>query len=76
MEKRWRGLEEAIHYHRIDGVILLGMKFCDPDSFEFVSIQNGLKDLDIPYLSLETTPELSNIQQIQTRLSAYIEMLS
>ena len=76
MEKRWKGLEDAIRIHQIDGVILLGMKFCDPDSFEFVSIQNGLKDLDIPYLSLETTPELSNIQQIQTRLSAYIEMLS
>ncbi|UCG04220.1 MAG: 2-hydroxyacyl-CoA dehydratase [Candidatus Heimdallarchaeota archaeon] len=76
MEKRWKGLEEAIRHHNIEGVILLGMKFCDPDSFEFVSIQNNLKDLDIPYLTLETSPDLSNIQQIQTRLSAYIEMLS
>ncbi|MFX0124519.1 MAG: 2-hydroxyacyl-CoA dehydratase subunit D [Candidatus Hodarchaeota archaeon] len=76
MEKRWKGLEDAIRNYKIDGVILLGMKFCDPDSFEFISIQNGLKNLDIPYLSLETTPDLSNIQQIQTRLSAYIEMLT
>ena len=76
MEKRWKGLEDAIRHHKVDGVILLGMKFCDPDSFEFVSIQNSLKEMDIPYLNLETTPDLSNIQQIQTRLSAYIEMLS
>ena len=76
MEKRWKSLEDAIRHHKVDGVILLGMKFCDPDSFEFVSIQNSLKEIDIPYLNLETTPDLSNIQQIQTRLSAYIEMLS
>jgi benzoyl-CoA reductase/2-hydroxyglutaryl-CoA dehydratase subunit BcrC/BadD/HgdB len=76
MEKRWKSLEDAIRHHKDDGLLLLGIKFCDPDSFEFVSIQNGLKDLNIPYLSLETTPDLSNIQQIQTRLSAFIEMLS
>jgi benzoyl-CoA reductase/2-hydroxyglutaryl-CoA dehydratase subunit BcrC/BadD/HgdB len=76
MKKRWKSIEDTIHHHKVDGVILLGMKFCDPDSFEFISIQNGLKDLNIPSLSLETSPDLSNIQQIQTRLSAYIEMLS
>ena len=30
----------------------------------------------VPYLNLETTPEMSNLQQVQTRLSAFIEMLS
>ncbi len=76
MEKRLRGLESQIHNHKVDGVILLGVKFCDPDTFEFVPIQNKLKDLDIPYLNIETTPELSNLQQVQTRLSAFVEMLS
>ncbi len=76
MEKRWEGLESLIRNHKADAIILLGVKFCDPDTFEFVSIQNKLKDLDIPYLNLETTPDLSNLQQIQTRLSAFIEMLS
>lgn len=76
MEKRWEGLESSIRNHKVDGVILLGIKFCDPDTFEFVSIQNNLKDLDIPYLNLETTPNLSNLQQIETRLSAFIEMVS
>jgi benzoyl-CoA reductase/2-hydroxyglutaryl-CoA dehydratase subunit BcrC/BadD/HgdB len=76
MEKRWEGLESSIQNHQVDGVILLGIKFCDPDTFEFVSIQNNLKDLDIPCLNLETTPDLSNLQQIETRLSAFIEMVS
>ena len=51
MEKRLNGLENLIHNHKVDGVILLGVKFCDPDTFEFVPIQNKLKDLDIPYLN-------------------------
>ncbi|MFX1283280.1 MAG: 2-hydroxyacyl-CoA dehydratase subunit D [Promethearchaeota archaeon] len=76
LEKRWKGLENSIHNHQIDGVIILGIKFCDPDTFEFVSIQNNLKNLDIPYLNLETTPDLSNLEQIETRLSAFIEMIS
>ncbi|MFX1547125.1 MAG: 2-hydroxyacyl-CoA dehydratase subunit D [Promethearchaeota archaeon] len=75
MEKRWVGLEKALNSHKVDGVVFLGIKFCDPDSFEFVFIQNKLKDLDIPYLNLETSPRLSNVQQIQTRFSAFVEML-
>jgi benzoyl-CoA reductase/2-hydroxyglutaryl-CoA dehydratase subunit BcrC/BadD/HgdB len=76
MEKRLINLKNQIHGHEVDGVILLGLKWCDPDAFEFVPIQNMLKDQDIPYLKLETTPDLSNLEQIQTRLSAFIEMTS
>ncbi|MFX0184228.1 MAG: 2-hydroxyacyl-CoA dehydratase subunit D [Candidatus Hodarchaeota archaeon] len=77
MEKRLNDLKRLIHDYKVDGVILLGVKFCDPDAFEFVPIQNMLKDeLNIPYLKLETTSELSNLQQLKTRLSAFVEMLS
>lgn len=76
MEKRLNGLKEMIKTHEADGVILLGIKWCDPDTFEFVPMQNSLKEQDVPYLKLETTPDLSNLQQLQTRLSAFIEMLS
>ena len=62
MEKRIIGIEQSIKGHKIDGIILLGQKWCDPDAFEFVPIQNRLKSLDIPFLNIETTPELSNIQ--------------
>jgi benzoyl-CoA reductase subunit C len=75
MDRRISSLEESIKGHKIDGVVLLGQKWCDPDAFEFVPIQNRLKDLEIPFLNIETTPDLSNLQQIQTRLSAFIEML-
>ncbi|MFW9990839.1 MAG: 2-hydroxyacyl-CoA dehydratase subunit D [Candidatus Odinarchaeota archaeon] len=76
MDRRLNGLKNMIKNHRVDGAVLLGMKWCDPDAFEFVPIQNILKEQGIPNLKLETSPDLSNLQQMQTRLSAFIEMLS
>ncbi len=76
MNKRLSSLAKLIKGHRIDGVVLMGVKWCDPESFEFVPIQKQLKELDIPHIHLETTPDLSNIEQLRTRLSAFVEMIS
>lgn len=76
MNKRIKFLEELIKGHNIDGIVLLGLKWCDPDAFEFIPIQNHLDKQNIPYLKLETSPDLSNLQQIKTRMAAFIEMLS
>lgn len=76
MNKRIKFLEELIKGHNIDGIVLLGLKWCDPDAFEFIPIQNYLNEQNIPYLKLETSPDISNLQQIKTRMAAFIEMLS
>ena len=76
MNKRIKFLEELIQGYKIDGIVLLGLKWCDPDTFEFIPIQNHLNELNIPYLKLETSPDLSNLEQIKTRMVAFIEMLS
>jgi benzoyl-CoA reductase/2-hydroxyglutaryl-CoA dehydratase subunit BcrC/BadD/HgdB len=75
MYKRIDNIEELIKQHRVNGVVLLTMKFCDPDAFELVPIRKKLKTLDIPFLSLETTSELSNLSQLRTRLAAFNELL-
>ena len=73
--KRLESLSKQINDHRIDGVVLLTMKFCDPDAFELVPIRKHLESMNIPYLNLETSPDLSNIGQLQTRLAAFSELL-
>jgi benzoyl-CoA reductase/2-hydroxyglutaryl-CoA dehydratase subunit BcrC/BadD/HgdB len=75
MHRRLDNIEELIKQHCTDGVVLLTMKFCDPDAFELVPIRNKLKEIDIPVLSLETTSELSNLSQLRTRLAAFNELL-
>ncbi|MCK4849597.1 MAG: 2-hydroxyacyl-CoA dehydratase, partial [Candidatus Heimdallarchaeota archaeon] len=61
---------------KVDGVVFLTMKFCEPDTFELVPIREHLKELEIPHLSIESTSELSNLNQLQTRLAAFTELLS
>ncbi len=75
MNKRLSNLKQQIYNHNVDGVILLGVKWCDPDTFEFIPIQNMLKEEGVSFIKIETTSNLSNIQQIKTRLAAFIEML-
>ena len=74
--KRYDYIEALISNHKIDGVVLLTMKFCDPDTFELVPIREKLKSLDIPVLNLESTSDLSNREQIKTRLTAFMEILT
>ncbi|MHA1974297.1 MAG: 2-hydroxyacyl-CoA dehydratase subunit D [Candidatus Hodarchaeales archaeon] len=76
MNKRLENLKALLKDYQIDGVIMLNTKWCDPEAFEFVPIQNLLKEHEVPFLNLETTPDLSNKGQIQTRLSAFIEMIT
>ncbi len=52
------------------------MKFCDPDTFELVPIREQLKSMDVPYLNLELTSDLSNLEQMKTRLTAFTEILA
>jgi benzoyl-CoA reductase/2-hydroxyglutaryl-CoA dehydratase subunit BcrC/BadD/HgdB len=69
-------VESLIKNHKIDGVVFLTMKFCDPDSFELIPIREHLKTLGIPSLSVESTSELSNLNQLRTRFAAFTELLS
>ncbi len=74
--ERLEHVESLIKNYSIDGVIFLTMKFCDPDTFELVPIREHLKTLEIPCLSVESTSELSNRDQLRTRFSAFTELLS
>jgi len=76
MHERMQYLKKLIRDNQIDGVILLNTKWCDPEAFEFVHLQNKLKEMEIPSIIIETTPDLSNREQIHTKLAAFLELLS
>ncbi|MFX1533851.1 MAG: 2-hydroxyacyl-CoA dehydratase subunit D [Promethearchaeota archaeon] len=74
--KRSAHLLNLVNKHQADGVIYVHQKFCDPDAFESVAIKEFLQEKEIPLLILELDPELSNIEQITTRIEAFIEILN
>jgi len=59
---------------KVDGVIIMQQKFCDPHELDFVSIDKVLKAAGIPTLFLEfdvTVP----IGQFKIRVEAFLEMI-
>jgi len=59
---------------KVDGVIIMQQKFCDPHELDFVPIKKALEDADIPTLFLEfdvTVP----IGQFKIRVEAFLEMI-
>jgi benzoyl-CoA reductase/2-hydroxyglutaryl-CoA dehydratase subunit BcrC/BadD/HgdB len=69
-------LDEMIDDYQVDGVIDMVLQNCIPFSVEAQRIKRFCNDKkEIPYIYLETDYSTSDIEQINTRVSAFIEML-
>ncbi|MGI6629640.1 MAG: double-cubane-cluster-containing anaerobic reductase [Bacillota bacterium] len=61
-------------YH-VDGVIECNLQFCGLYSTEAYLVQQKLKEADVPYMHLETDYSEQDLEQIRTRVQAFIELL-
>ncbi|WP_032122283.1 double-cubane-cluster-containing anaerobic reductase [Clostridium amazonitimonense] len=69
-------LNELIDEYKIDGVIEVVLQACHTYAVETKKIKEFVtKEKGIPYMSLETSYSQSDIGQVKTRISAFIEML-
>lgn len=69
-------LEELIDEYKIDGVIEMTLQACHTYNIETHQVKKMLKSKGIPFLSVETDYSTSDIEQLKTRCSAFIEMIS
>jgi benzoyl-CoA reductase/2-hydroxyglutaryl-CoA dehydratase subunit BcrC/BadD/HgdB len=60
---------------KADGVIHHGLSFCQPYAIEAFKVEKALKDAGIPMLSLETDYSMEDVEQLKTRVEAFVEML-
>ncbi len=68
---------ELVKDLNVDGVILIGEKFCEYEYFEFPTLQEALKSLGIPTLLLEFSIEDTlNFESYKTRIQAFQEVLN
>ena len=58
-----------------DGVVMLILKFCDPHDFDYPDIAKRLTEENIPHIKIETEMQPASIEQVKTRLEAFVEML-
>lgn len=58
-----------------DGVIHYGLSFCQPYAMEAFKVERALKAANIPMLSIETDYSMEDVEQLKTRVEAFVEMV-
>lgn len=72
---RAQDLIDRVRESRARGVIILGMKFCEPEFFDYPDLEAHLEEAGIPSLLIETELGMGDVGQAQTRLEAFLETL-
>jgi len=60
---------------KADGVIHYGLSFCQPYAMEAFKVEKALEDAGVPMLSIETDYSMEDVEQLKTRVEAFVEML-
>jgi benzoyl-CoA reductase/2-hydroxyglutaryl-CoA dehydratase subunit BcrC/BadD/HgdB len=61
--------------YQVDGVIDCNLQFCGLYSTEAYLVQQALKEAGVPYLHLETDYSEQDMEQMRTRVQAFIELI-
>jgi benzoyl-CoA reductase/2-hydroxyglutaryl-CoA dehydratase subunit BcrC/BadD/HgdB len=58
----------------VSGVIHYALSFCQPYAIEAYKVEKALSAASIPMLSLETDYSMEDMEQLKTRVEAFVEM--
>ncbi|GAW94201.1 double-cubane-cluster-containing anaerobic reductase [Calderihabitans maritimus] len=73
--ERVEDILRLVHEYRADGVIHYNLSFCQPYSIEAARVEKALKAKGIPCLRIETDYSEEDIEQIRTRIEAFLEVV-
>ena len=68
-------IENLIDEYKVDGVIDITLQACHTYAIETFNIKERTNSKGVPYLNIETNYSPSDMGQLKTRISAFIEML-
>ncbi|MDO5707219.1 MAG: double-cubane-cluster-containing anaerobic reductase [Andreesenia angusta] len=75
-EDRFKLLQRLIKEYNIDGVVEMVLQACHTYAIESYNTKNAVNLVnDTPFISVETDYSQSDIGQLKTRLTAFLEML-
>jgi benzoyl-CoA reductase/2-hydroxyglutaryl-CoA dehydratase subunit BcrC/BadD/HgdB len=60
---------------KVNGVVHYGLSFCTPYAIEALKVGKALEAAKIPMLSIETDYSMEDVEQLKTRVEAFLEML-
>ncbi|QCQ23199.1 double-cubane-cluster-containing anaerobic reductase [Desulfoglaeba alkanexedens] len=59
----------------VKGVIHYGLSFCQPYAMESFKVEKALRNAGIPMLAVETDYSMEDVEQLKTRVEAFVEMI-
>jgi len=60
---------------KVHGVVHYGLSFCTPYAIEAFKVGKALDAAQIPLLAIETDYSMEDVEQLKTRVEAFLEML-
>ncbi len=60
---------------QVKGVIHYGLSFCTPYAVEAFKVEKALQAAGVPMLSIETDYSMEDVEQLKTRVEAFVEMV-
>ncbi len=60
---------------KADGVVHYSLMFCQPYAHEALKVDAALREQGIPMLSIETDYSMEDVEQLKTRIEAFVEMV-
>jgi benzoyl-CoA reductase/2-hydroxyglutaryl-CoA dehydratase subunit BcrC/BadD/HgdB len=73
--ERMDNVERMAKELNADGVIHYALSFCQPYAHEAIKLDTVLSEKGIPMLSIETDYSMEDVEQLKTRVEAFVEML-
>lgn len=74
-KKKGQMLIDLVQEKKADGVVVMMMKFCDPEEYDYPIYKAELKEAGIQELYLEVDQQLESFEQIRTRIQSFAEMM-
>lgn len=73
--QRMYRLKQMVHDYEIDGIVYNVLRGCLPYDFEVRNVEKLSQEIGIPIIRVETDYNTEDIEQVQIRLEAFVEML-
>jgi benzoyl-CoA reductase/2-hydroxyglutaryl-CoA dehydratase subunit BcrC/BadD/HgdB len=72
---RLNHVKQMYHDYKADGVIHYGLQFCQPYQIESLPMEKKLEDDRIPTLRIDSDYSMEDVEQIKTRVEAFVERI-
>jgi benzoyl-CoA reductase/2-hydroxyglutaryl-CoA dehydratase subunit BcrC/BadD/HgdB len=74
-QERQVNIQTMVKDLKVDGVLHYSLMFCQPYEHEAIKIEKTLQQAGVPMLAVATDYSMEDVEQLKTRIEAFVEML-